>query len=179
MPIIEFLLSPIFRAILIVLLLPLLLLSAFCYSAYALFIFFLCIFAISWMFARIKKSEHRLTRQLLGLSILFVVVGASFCICPEFNLWLTLSARQRVVNDIVRSYKPIQEIKYNVFLLGKATASDGSVYFTHFKRGRSLLHESAFFVYKSNPNDISIDPRHERWKQLKNNWFFLVKTYAD
>jgi hypothetical protein len=173
MQIIEFLLSPIFRAILIVLLLPLLPLSAFCYSAYALFIFFLCIFAISWMFARIKKSEHRLTKQLLGLSILFVVVWASFYISPEFNLWLTLSARQRVVNG--------EDIHYPVFLLGEATFANNSVYFAHFKRGRSLLHESAFFVYKSNPNGMSIDinPRHERWKQLKNNWFFLVTTYAD
>ena len=57
MQIIEFLLSPIFRAILIVLLLPLLLLSAFRYSAYALFIFFLYLLVISWMLARIKKMN--------------------------------------------------------------------------------------------------------------------------
>jgi amino acid transporter len=174
MKIVEFLLSPIFRAILIVLLLPLLLLSAFRYSAYILFIFFFCLFAISGMFARLKKSEHRLTRQIWRLSILLVVVWASFCICPEFNLWLTLSARQRVING--------EDIYYPVFLLSEVTFVGDSVYFAHFKRGRSLWHESAFFVYKSSPGDIlsiDINLRHERWKQLKDNWFFLVTTYAD
>ncbi|MEP0820404.1 hypothetical protein NC998_25215 [Trichocoleus desertorum GB2-A4] len=104
---------------------------------------------------------------------------------PRINFWMTASARQSVVNrmisnnaiptqyEVVLKDSPIENL-----LLGQATAyidrNYHSVYFNYYKKG---FNQAAFFIYTSDPNRI--DPRYIQLKQLKNNWFFLLRGYAD
>ncbi|MBD1916013.1 MULTISPECIES: hypothetical protein [Cyanophyceae] len=124
------------------------------------------------------------------ISILLVALWAAYNVSPRINFWVTSSARQSVVNRVLSNNTILDQQEREVVLqdniietalLGKATAyisqNYQSVYFNYYKRGSNILHQAAFFVYTSDP--ASIDPRYIQLKRLKNNWFFLLRGYAD
>ncbi|WP_190564300.1 hypothetical protein [Trichocoleus sp. FACHB-262] len=141
------------------------------------------------MIQGIKFNRGGLRGILIASTILVVLWGA-YNVSPRINFWLTSSARQSVVNrmssnnviltrleqEVVLKDSPIENL-----LLGQATAyidrNYHSVYFNYYKRGSSVLNQAAFFIYTSDP--ARIDPRYIQLKQLKNNWFFLLRGYAD
>jgi energy-coupling factor transporter transmembrane protein EcfT len=148
-----------------------------------------CFFIIFELVRGIKLNRVSL-RSILVVLIVLVTLWAGYWVSPSFNFWLTSSARQSVVDrmisdnvtptrleqEVVLKNSPIEKL-----LLGKATAyinqDSHSVYFNYYKRGASLAHQAAFFIYTSDPT--TIDPRYIQLKQLRNNWFFLLRGYAD
>lgn len=178
------------RVIFVILFFPLFLLSLFNYSFNRLFILFVIFFAVSGLISATRLIRGRLKFVLLALSLILVLWTAYYTV-PEFNFLLTSSIRKSIVERTVYSVsiptKTRQEIvvenknSLENLLLGKATAYISqdykSVYFDYYKRGSSALHQAAFFVYTDNAK--SIDPRYDRLRRLQNNWFFLVRGYAD
>lgn len=169
------------RIIFIILLLPLLFLSWFSYFFYKLLILIICLFIVYGLVRGIMLGRNR-QKATLVTSIFLVVLWAGYCIIPEFNFWLTSSARQGVVERLISDRSKNARFTENL-LLGKATFfSDNSVYFDYYKRGHSAINQAAFFVYKSNPNRIEtdFDAGHTiQLKRLKYNWFFFLRGYAD
>ena len=166
-------------------------LSLFSYFFNQLLILFVCFFAIFGLIQGIKFNRGGL-RGILIPSIILVVLWGAYNVSPRINFWMTSSVRQSVVNrmisnnsnanptrlerEIVLKDSPVENL-----LLGQATAyinpNYHSVYFNYYKRGSSALNQAAFFVYTSDP--ARIDPRYIQLTQLKNNWFFLLRGYAD
>lgn len=165
------------------------LLSLFSYFFNQLLTLLVCFFIISRLVRGVKLNTSSL-RNILVVLIVLVTLWAGYWVSPRFNFWLTSPARQSLVDrmisdnatptrleqEVVLEKSPIENL-----LLGRATAYINqdyhSVYFNYYKRGASLLNQAAFFVYTSDPT--TIDPRYIQLKQLRNNWFFLLRGYAD
>lgn len=119
--------------------------------------------------------------RLWSAALVLVVLATAFYSSPTVNFWLTGAARQRMVARLTTS-APVSPagISYPHWLLGTATVygAQGPVYFDYYKRGTASFNQAAFFVYTTSPN--SLEREHlVQLIQLDEQWFFVVRGYAD